>query len=426
MSGDHSGKDKGVVSPQDKDKKSRQVASVNDLLKAAVAKTTPVASPAKTAGRSKKKTRHFVIGLLFLLFTAVPTALATFYLFFIAQDQYHSSASFAVRSVESSSGADILGMFTQTASSSTVSDSYVLLDYILSEEMVRKVDAAVGLEKAFAQRKMDFFYALAPQSGIEDKADYWQSMVQANFDHTSGILNLQVKSFDPLISQAVAQAIVDESGRLINDLSQVARNGVLRAAQHEVDIAETRLSAARYALRNYRSNVQEADPIEGAKLVGQIIASLEQQLTKLNADLKLAKSQMTSGSPRIRVLESNIASVTAQLEQERKRVGGGDDIVGVNEKRSRGFVADRIFTYEELEIEREFAEKAYTSTMASLEKARYDASAKQRFLAVFIEPTRSDIAQYPTRFLNAFLVLLAGLFSWAVLVMSYYNIRDRN
>lgn len=63
--------------------------------------------------------------------------------------------------------------------------------------------------------------------------------------------------------------------------------------------------------------------------------------------------------------------------------------------------------------------------LASLEKARIDATGKQRYLAVFIEPTLSRMAQYPNRLLGAFLVFLGGLFLWGMGTLGYYNIRGR-
>lgn len=55
-----------------------------------------------------------------------------------------------------------------------------------------------------------------------------------------------------------------------------------------------------------------------------------------------------------------------------------------------------------------------------------DANNQQRYLATFIEPTLSQLAQYPSRLMNVALVFLGGLFLWGVITMAYYNIRDRN
>jgi capsular polysaccharide transport system permease protein len=260
---------------------------------------------------------------------------------------------------------------------------------------------------------------------VEDKLRYWRDMVDVNFDHASGIMQLQVKAFDPVESQELAKFIIEQSDGLVNNLSSSARNGVLRSAQDEVQLAEDRLTKARVAVRKYRDASQEVDPVEGAKLAAQLIGGLEAQLVQMNADLATAKSQMSDDTPRIRVLKARIASVEEQLGSERQRLGSGNASGNSETSAAGSDVAGRIQQFEALETEREFAERAYTASLASIEKARLDATNKQRYLAVFIEPTLSQMAQYPTRILNSFLVALGLLFAWAVFVMGYYNIRDR-
>ena len=143
---------------------------------------------------------------------------------FIAADQYHSSSSFSVRSIDSAQPSDILGMFSQAGAGSTLSDSYVLIDFIRSERMVQAIDEAFGLDSVFAPRGADYFYGIGRDLPIEDKLEYWRRMVSINFDHTSGIMELEVKAFTPEDSQKIAAFIIAQSERLINDLSLSARD----------------------------------------------------------------------------------------------------------------------------------------------------------------------------------------------------------
>ncbi|MDX0543483.1 RkpR, polysaccharide export protein [Sinorhizobium medicae] len=388
-------------------------------------KALPLKKTGWKAGWLKKlRWRHAIIGGTFLGLVAVPATLASLYMAFIAADQYHSTTSFAVRSIEGGVSSDILGMFTQASGGSTVSDSYILMDYILSERMAADADRRFKLEDVYAARGLDYFYGIGSELPIEDKLDYWRDMVNVNFDHASGIMQVTVKAFEPQQAREIAKFIVDQSDNLVNSLSLSARNDVLRAAQDEVLAGEARLSKARAALRDYRDKSQEISPEEGAKLAVQLIGSLEQQLTQLNADLATAKSQMGEDTPRIRVLKTRIESLEQQLDVERQRLGAGEKSTAGNDPNSPD-VAGRIAEFEELETEREFAERAYTAALGSLEKARIDANNRQRYLALFIEPTLSELAQYPARLLNSFLVMLGLLFAWGIGVMGYYNIRDR-
>lgn len=375
---------------------------------------------------SKFKLRHAVISLGFVALVAVPTTITTSYMTFVASDQYHSSVSFSVRSIEAMQATDLLGMFSQSSAGSPVADSYVLLDFILSERMVQLVDEAFGLDGIYAPRGTDYYFGLRSGQPIEDKLAYWKSMVDLSFDHSSGIMTLQIKAFEPETAQKVAKFVVAQSEKLINELSITARNETLRVAQSEVSSAEERLFQTRAAVRSYRDQSQEADPVEGAKLAAQLVASLEQQLVELRTGLSTALTQMGENTPRVRVMRSQIASLEKQLERERQRFGSGSASKQGRNANQFGDVAGRIQEYENLQTHNEFAERAYTSSLAALEKARVEAAAKQRYLAVFIKPTLSEFAQYPHRILDSILVLLGSLLIWGVLVMGYYNIRDRN
>ncbi|WP_324280250.1 RkpR, polysaccharide export protein (plasmid) [Sinorhizobium kummerowiae] len=413
--------------------KSKGIAVLEGLLGKESAPVIPLpgrkVEPPKKAGWQPKwlrklRWRHAIIGASFVGLVAVPATLASLYMAFIAADQYHSTASFAVRSIEGGVSSDILGMFTQASGGSTVSDSYILMDYILSERMAADADRRFKLEEVYATRGLDYFYGIGSDLPIEDKLGYWRDMVKVNFDHASGIMQVTVKAFEPKQAQEITEFIVNQSDSLVNSLSLSARNDVLRAAQDEVLAGEARLSKARAGLRDYRDKSQEISPEEGAKLAVQLIGSLEQQLTQLNADLATAKSQMSEDTPRIRVLKTRIESLEQQLAVERQRLGTGEG-TSISEDPNAPDVAGRIAEFEQLETEREFAERAYTAALGSLEKARVDANNRQRYLALFIEPTLSQMAQYPTRLLNAFIVTLGLLFAWGIGVMGYYNIRDR-
>lgn len=386
----------------------------------------PAKAP-KLEKRSRFKFRHTAMALSFVACVFVPGLIASIYMLFIANDQYHSSASFAVRSIESSSPTDVIGMFTQASSGSTSSDSYILMDYIRSDQMVKLVDAEFGLETIYARRGLDFYYSLAQGSPIETKLDFWRSIADVSYDNTSGIVDLQIRAFDPVQARRIASFVISASEKLVNDLSGEARKGVLESAHEEVFIAERRLSAARIALLAYRDRAQEVDPTEGAKMAAQLINSLELQLVQLNSDLATARSQMSDNSPRVRVLKNQIASLEEQIRLERTRVGSGLAATSKTRREDRGTdVANRIAEYETLETEREFSERAYSAALTSLEKARIDANNRQRYLAVFLKPTESEWAQYPARIFYSLLVCGMLLFFWSMAVMGYYNLRDRN
>ena len=80
--------------------------------------------------------------------------------------------------------------------------------------------------------------------------------------------------------------------------------------------------------------------------------------------------------------------------------------------------------YEELQVDTEFANTAYTQALAGLAAARAEARRQSRYLAPHIEPTLAERALYPRRALLAGLTGLFLLLGWGILLLVYYNVRD--
>lgn len=374
-------------------------------------------------GHVLRPSRHRWIRLSFLFAVLLPSIAAAIYLFFIAADQYHSRAAFAVRSIENTGATDLLGLVVKGSGATTTSDSYIISDYLQSQAAVEEASQALDLEAIFNRGSADWFFRMGNELPIEDKVRYWNSMVDVNYDSTSGLIVVETRAFTPQDARALAEIVVQNSERLVNRLAENAHRESIRFAKQEVALAEARLKIFRKELLEYREETQEISPLENAKITLELIASLEQALTKNNAELKTLRQYLDPQSPQIRILERQISSLEEQIRAERQRLGNGEDASGEIAARS---ISSRLASYEELELEREFAERAYTASLATLEKARAEADAKQIYLAVSLRPSLSEEAQYPERLFTSFAIFLGLAGFWLVGVLIYYNIRDRS
>jgi capsular polysaccharide transport system permease protein len=70
--------------------------------------------------------------------------------------------------------------------------------------------------------------------------------------------------------------------------------------------------------------------------------------------------------------------------------------------------------FAKLQLETEFATKAYLSSLASLESARIEAVRKNLYLETFVRPHVPEVAKYPTSLLNVVLVFVVSLLVWAI------------
>src|SRR5690606_18923000 len=139
------------------------------------------------AGRKARK-RHRLMGITFVLGVLLPSLLATVYMVFIAADQFHSRTAFAVRSVESTGATELLGMVIQGGGATNASDSYIINDYLQSQAIIEDVSKTVDLERIFNVSHADWLFRMGEDLPIEDRLDYWNSMVDVNYDSTSGNL----------------------------------------------------------------------------------------------------------------------------------------------------------------------------------------------------------------------------------------------
>ena len=387
-------------------------------------KLLDLALPSTTA-RSVAKTRHRLILLGFLLTVLLPSTVFSGYMFFWASDQYHSTTAFAVRSSQPVAATEILGMVMGGGGSeSTTSNSYIVTDYIQSQAILKDLPVDIDLEAIFNRESSDFLFSMGSELPIEDRLNYWNDMVDVSFDATSSVIYVEVRSFRPEDSVTIAEAVLERSEILVNKLSEANRRQTVRYAEEAVARAEARLKAIRKQMLAYRQETQEVDPEANAEITAEMIARLDQERASREAEKATLMGYLDEDSPRIRMLDQQIASLQGEITSVRKRLGTGGSATGEAGDR-RNNLSLRLADYSELAVEEEFAQQLYVTSLASLETARREADNKSLYLATFIHPTLSEDAQYPSRFLyslGAFL-LLAGL--WSVVVLLYYNVRDR-
>ncbi len=348
-----------------------------------------------------------------------PTIVAAWYLYTIADDQYASTVGFAVRKEEINSPVEILGGITQLSGSGS-SDTDILYEFIQSQELVTKVDAALDLRAMYSKPSFDPVFAIDPEGTVEDLVDYWNRIVRIYYDNSTQLIELRVTAFTAEDAQAVSREIFDQSSRMINQLSAIARDDATRYAREELDRAVERLKEARQAVTLFRTSNQLVDP--NADLQGQmgVLSSLQQQQAEALIDLDLLRDNTREGDPRIVQAERRIEVIADRIDAERKKLG----ISGGAGSDSQSF-ATLVGEYERLVVDREFAEQAYTAALSSFDAALAEAQRQSRYLAAYIQPTLADEARYPQRLMLTGLVALFSFLAWSVVVLVYYSIRDR-
>jgi capsular polysaccharide transport system permease protein len=349
----------------------------------------------------------------------VPVAVAAWYLYTRAADQFASTVGFSVRSEEGPNATDLLGGMIGNISSGSSSDTDVISAFIESQDLVERVDARLDLRAIYTRPEGDPVFTLEDGASIEDLVTYWNRMVTVYYDSGQGLIELRVLAFDPQDAQDIARAVFDESAALINELTAIARADATRYARQDLEDAVERLKQARAELTAFRSREQIVDPT--ADIQGQmgLLNTLQAQLAEAMIDLDLLLETTREGDPRIRQTEQRIAVIEKRIREERAKFGiggGGED---------REAYATLVGEFESLMVDREFAEQSYLTALTALEAAQAEAERQTRYLAAHIRPTLAQSAEYPQRETILMVLALFAFAAWATAALIFYSVKDR-
>lgn len=381
-----------------------------------VIQTRPMAAPAQMK-------RHHWGGIFgFFLIVLAPVGTLVFYLWFVAVDQYASTAGFTVRQEEGGSATDLMGGLAQFAGAGTTSDSDVLYEFIQSQNMVERVDAVLDLRAMYTPHwDEDPVFSLWPDASIEDLLWYWERVVRISYEQSTGLIELRVQGFEPEAAQEVAQAIVTESQRMINALNATARDDSMRYATGDVEVALERLKRAREALTKFRTRTQIVDPETDIQARLGVLSNLQQQLAEALVEHDLLLETVKVNDPRLVQAQNRIEVIRARIASERQNFANASTEVGSVGEDYPTLIAE----YESLSVDLVFAEETYRLALAAMDVARANVQRQSRYLATYINPTLPQDSEYPQRYLIAGLAALFLLLVWGILTLVYFSLRDR-
>jgi len=393
----------------------------NDKQSKPKGKVLALGNAAATAASDRQERRRpSKLLLSFLLCVVLPLFAAMLYYATFATDRYAARAGFSIRGIDTNAGIDGIGALTGLASTgSTTSDSYIVLSYLGSRELLEAVDLELDLRGAYSSRDVDPLSRLDGDATVEDFLNYWNKRIHTQFDPTSGIIEFEVQSFSAEHAQEIAAAVLRLTQTLVNELSANARSDALRFAREEVELQEARLRQALSAIRDFRASEQSVDPSASAALEIELIASLEARLIDVNARIAALRQTLDENAPSLTALRRNAEALAAQIVERREAIGS--EVLGES---GVSAVSQQLALYEELEVERSLAQQAYASALASLEQARRDADRQQRYLAIHLRPQAPESAQYPRSLRNLLILGFALVAAWGIGTLMTYSVRD--
>jgi capsular polysaccharide transport system permease protein len=380
-----------------------------------------VEPPATAASRFQRLRQRLRVRLprlspIFYGAVILPTLLAGIYYGLIASDIYISESRFIVRSPQRPTQSGFLGSFLQgTGISRAQDDTFAVHDFIVSRDALRQLDQKLGLGTMFSRPEIDFldrFGALEWDTSFETLYRYYKKRVGVEYDSTSSISVLRVSAFAAQDANRINELLLGMSEQLVNQMSERARQDIVRYAEGEVDLAEHRAADAALALAGFRNRNVVVDPEKQSTFQLQQVSKLQDELISTRTQVAQLKA-VSPDSSQIMILQTKIDTLQTAIDAETAKVAG-----------RTGSLSGKAAAYERVELEREFADKQLGIALAALEAARNEAQHQQLYLERIVQPNLPDIAIEPRRFRSVVIVFLLGLLAWGILSLLVASIRE--
>lgn len=354
----------------------------------------------------------------FILLVILPFLASSIYYAFIASDQYVAEARFAVRAVsgtgDTSDASDPGGATSALNMRSASQDAYVVTSFIHSTEILNRIGKKIDYRSMFIRQDADFLSRFGSSRSDEEFLKYWNDHVTAYIDVTSGIITLKVRTFAPDDSVKLADAIIEESEKLINELSERARNDIVQSMKADVQKSGKAYGDTLIALNQFQNASGLLSPQAQAKNSGAILTGLLAQKLEFETRLFVMRQSNAQNSPTYQQLNLAKESLEAQIEKMRAELTGPEN----------ASLAKSLLEYSRLETDRMIAEKLYESSQKNYDAVLAEALRKTLYLAVFVKPVLPDESIFPRRVSTPLIILLALVVAWATLSLIWASVED--
>jgi len=360
----------------------------------------------------KLKGWHLAIGMVVL-----PLALAAIYYSAFAVDRYVSSAQVVVRQDGGNQAAAVPGLATLLTGTNPASreETLYLREYIVSMDMMILLEERLHWVEQYALQRSDMFFWLNKDAEREDLLKYYQRMVSAHYDETTGLLRVEVQAFTPELSEQMLRTILDASEHFVNEVSHSIAREQMNFAKGELETARGNYAERKTELIDFQNVNKVLDGGNTAQSRATIIADLEGQYTKEQAVLTEMLFKLRPDSPQVKQQKQKVNAITQQLAKEKRLLVSSPDGSQLNVVASR---------FQQLSLDAGIAEESYKSAVAALDNARIEASKKIRTLVTVVSPNTPQLALYPERLYNLATILLGLLMLYGITRFILASIED--
>ncbi len=347
---------------------------------------------------------------------AIVSLLALLYWGGIASDRYVSEAHVIVQRTDmaSSQTVDFSSLISGVTGGSHA-DQFLLRDYLLSVDMLKKLDARLDLRSHYSDRRYDI---LSRMWDMEQEMElfhrYYLSRVSIDFDERAGILVLKAQAYDPEVATAITSILVEEGERYMNELAHRLANEQVSFLEQQVEQRSLESIKARQKLIEFQNNNGLVSPQGTVESMVGTINKLEARLTELKASRGAMQGYLSQQAPAVIKISLEIEAIEKQIEQERSRLAAPAG-------KSLNIAVDE---FQRLQLTAEFAEDVYKTALVALEKGRVEATRIIKKVSILQAPTEPQYPLEPRRIYNLVVFILAAIILAGIVHLLAAIIRD--
>ncbi len=342
----------------------------------------------------------------FPLLVLLPVAMASVYLFLIASDRYVSEMKYVVRSGGANDAFGVASLVQSHGLSRAPDETYVVNAYVKSRDIVRLLADHNNLRDVLDRPEADLitrFPNFYSPHDFEHFYKHFQQVVDVSLDEASGITTLRVFAYRPDDAQNMATAVLNYAEALINVLNDRAHDDAMRYAQMIVDKARDKTAEVEAKLTEFRNTHGTVNPTQESVAALEMIGRMSEEQAQLEASLS-RQIALTPSSPGIQPLKQKIQSYKDEIAKLQSQVVG-----------TSTSTAAALSGFKSLVLERELAAKSLEAAIRNFETARQEAQLKHSYIETFAQPSLPDVAEYPRRFVDLFVVTIVSIGVWLIL-----------
>lgn len=342
--------------------------------------------------------------------------LVGFYWLVWADDRYVSKATVVLESPQVSASSEV-SFGSLLSGSQTDSDLLLLREYLMSVDMLKKVQEKLDFRSHYSQHGDVFARLGDADAPIEELHDYYLKRISVEMDEYSGVLNVKVQAWTPEFAQNFAKLLLEEGEHHMNEMGQRLAEDQVEFLDKQVSLLEDNFEQSRQDLLDYQNRNGLVSPTQTVESLNTVVSSLEAQLASYKARKSaLASYQSQRSSEMVRV-ESEINAIKKQIDLEKERLArqSGNALNSVSSQ------------YETLQLRADFAKQTYSNALAALENTRIEAARKLKQVSVLQSPILPEYPEQPERLYNVTifgLVMMFLGFIFSMLVMIVKDHRD--